>query len=190
MDDKQVSPQGLFFIADAISVEEEKSLIAFLNNQKWVPLTINVDTGRCVQQYGFRFDYHTYEIKDDVPKIPKELSGLIVKLTSICKQLKIDGSALEFSQIIVNRYLPGEGITAHIDWKAFGPIIGCFTLGASAPIEFTKEATKQSFILQTEPRSLYIMSGDSRTSWKHGMKSGNKDNGCRISVTIRHVLKT
>lgn len=184
--------RGLHILPDVLTAEEEGVILKFIGEQKWAPLTIKVDTGRLVQQYGFRFDYHSYGVVKDVPEIPDQLSTLIKKLISQCEALKIPVVS-EFNQIIVNRYLPGEGISPHVDWKGFGPIVASFTLGSAAVVEFKKNGV----LVETYPpgRSLYIMSGDARTAWTHSMPAREEDTvdgkvvlrDVRISITIRQV---
>src|SRR5690606_9977836 len=97
------------------------------------------------------------------------------------------------NQCIVNRYLPGQGISAHIDKETFGPVIACFTLGSGTDITFSRtlDGNKVTIDKHVEPCSLYIMTGESRYNWKHEIKSRLYDNdvkrNTRISVTFRTV---
>lgn len=83
------TPKGLFYLTDVLTPKQESELIQWLDAQAWSPLTIRVDTGRLVQQYGYRFDYHTHDIKDDVPPIPPILSDLERVLVDKCRELKL-----------------------------------------------------------------------------------------------------
>lgn len=98
-------------------------------------------------------------------------------------------------QIIVNEYLPGQGISEHIDCTpCFGGTICSLSLGSSCLMDFTKGALKQSILL--EPRSLLILKSDSRYLWKHGIASRRIDKlrslqikrERRISLTFRNVI--
>lgn len=187
-----VSPPGFFLVPDAISADDEKEILTFLENEKWTPLTIKVDTGRLVLQYGLRFNYHHHEVVADVPDIPDVLKGLINRLYKVCQEQNLKfGKA---TQIIVNKYTPGQGISKHIDWKGFGPVVASFTLKASADIEF--ENGSQRLTVHPPARSLYLMSGDARTKWTHSMPARKYDviggkkvmRETRVSVTIRSVV--
>jgi alkylated DNA repair dioxygenase AlkB len=103
-----------------------------------------------------------------------------------------------FDQLIVNEYKPGQGIYKHIDHvKYFGPIILCITCGSGCNIEFSREDTIVN--IYVEPKSLYIMSGDARYKWRHGINNITTDiinNGIlkkvrrdtRYSITFRSII--
>ncbi|MDE2095850.1 MAG: alpha-ketoglutarate-dependent dioxygenase AlkB [Patescibacteria group bacterium] len=184
MDSKKTETvPGLFIILDFISVVEEGDLLKFINGQKWTPLTISVDTGRLVQQYGFRFNYHNYGVVADVPAVPDEFGPLIKKVASACSERKLEIGA--FNQVIVNQYKGGQGISAHTDWRGFGPVIACATLGEEAKIVF-KNGSREVVVVPPR-RSLYLMSGEARSSWTHCMPAKKKSGDARVSVTLRHV---
>ena len=102
----------------------------------------------------------------------------------------------QFDQLIINKYLPGQGIAPHIDKPSqFGPYIACVTLGSGVEIQFSKTG-EETIPIYVEPNSLYIMSGDARYTWKHGIASRKSDlvsdqkiaRGTRISLTFRTAL--
>lgn len=100
------------------------------------------------------------------------------------------GKRITFNQCIVNRYLKGQGIRNHIDHQVFGNVIACISVGASAFVNFWDPQTKEECDLLVRSGSFYIMSGDVRTSWFHGMPMGQpmEDNGgIRYSFTFRTV---
>jgi alkylated DNA repair dioxygenase AlkB len=112
-----------------------------------------------------------------------------------CLQENLIDPSHEFNQCIINKYEPGQGINKHIDIKAYGPVIGCFTFGSGAVMTFRRK--DEVHHLYVKPNSLYIMSGESRLLWTHEMPSRKSDmvegkkipRGLRISVTFRHVPK-
>ena len=188
-------PLGLYYCPNVIDEKTAKKIIEWLDKNVWSPLTIKVDTGRLVQQYGARFDYSTYKLMGDVPPIPDELTSLVNILVETCKNLGVELLNTP-NQVIVNSYKPGEGISPHTDWKTFGPVIGCFTLVSSGVMEFSKER-KPTYSLMVEPNSLYIMSGEARHDWKHSMPARKIDvvdgervsRGRRVSVTFRYATE-
>jgi len=70
-----------------------------------------------VQHYGYKYDYKTYNINVKCQPMPEFLNLLKLLLTDICIQLNIINNDYEFNQCIVNNYLPGQGISKHIDVK-------------------------------------------------------------------------
>ena len=64
----------------------------------------------------------------------------------------------------------------------------CITIGGGITIDFTKG--NEIISVYVEPKSAYIMSGDSRYKWKHGIRKVKKDvvNGVKIPRTTRYSL--
>jgi alkylated DNA repair dioxygenase AlkB len=96
-----------------------------------------------------------------------------------------------FDQCIVNEYLPGQGISRHIDKTSlFGPTIACVSIGSDATIRFTKD--KNAVDVLVPRRSLYIMQGDARYAWTHEMPARLYDamrkRGTRYSITFRKMI--
>ena len=192
-------PEGLYYVNNVITNTQSTKVIEELDRLEWKPLTIKVDTGRLVQQYGYSFNYHKYGVHEVAPPMPAFIVELMDRLTEECKKLGLfKADYLPFNQCIINNYHPGQGISPHTDYYEFGPLIGCFTLGTGAYMDFTKD--KDKFSLYTEPSSLYIMSGEARDSWMHSMASRQYDEvidqngsaqrinrGRRVSVTFRQV---
>ena len=47
------------------------------------------------------------------------------------------GAPLRFNQMIVNRYSPGQGISAHVDLAVFGDVVASVSLESAAMMEFS-----------------------------------------------------
>ena len=136
-------------------------LIKQLDSNKWIHIDANneikvpeKDKKRLVQQYGYYFDYSTYDAKNKA----SDFSDFIQKLKNILilkyQQLKLIDDKYKFNQCIVNNYFLNEGISPHIDVLIFGEVIGCFTLGSGATMLFKKENKTEE--LYTENCSLSI----------------------------------
>ena len=185
---------GLFLIKGVI--DNEKELIDDIDSQGvWNPIT-NSDRSRRVQHYGYKYNYMTGEKFEPIPNFLKSCKK---KLKKICKEIGIYDGDQPFNSCIINEYLPGQGIAAHTDHYKFGSIIGCFTVGSTASMVFTPRGSgkdRHVVTIRPEPGSLYIMSGEARKKWKHGMpaRKGDKvdgkriERGRRISITFRHSL--
>lgn len=185
-------PEGLFYFPKIIDDQTCQTIIQSLDQNIWTPLTITVDTGRKVQQFGYYFDYFKHDVIEKAPNIPLYLNSIMETLTQKCNENKLQYG--EFNQCIVNNYYKGEGISPHTDILRFGPVIGCFTLNSGAEMQFTN-TSGETYKLYTEPGSLYIMSGPARETWKHEMKHRDYDvvegneiqRNRRISITFRYV---
>lgn len=100
-------------------------------------------------------------------------------------------------QLIINEYLPGQGITDHIDCEpCFGDTILSISLGSSIGMNFTDTNTNEKIPLILNAKSAIILSDDVRYRWKHGIQSKKSDmingmkilRGRRISLTFRKVI--
>lgn len=163
-----------------------QNVINFLDTKEWKPITSHKNSRR-VQQYGFIYDYNSRVAAVPTENIPEELNEM--KTLAEDKASSLINKTVKYNQCIINEYLPGQGISPHIDSLKFGPTIACFTLGGGCCINFTK--FDKSYSKYVEPNSFYIMHGDSRYKWMHSIASRKSDGPIirqrRISVTFRTV---
>ena len=98
-------------------------------------------------------------------------------------------------QIIINRYLPGEGISAHIDVPhLFKNKIYILSLGSACELVYSKGNDIKKFYVK--PRSVLIMQDDARYKYKHEIKPFKydiidnkvKQRTTRYSITCRNVI--
>lgn len=162
---------GLDYISDYLSLQQSKDLLKQIDNKAW-----NTDLKRRVQHYGYKYNYKKQNI------------DISMKAESIPDFLRVFEN---FDQVIVNEYLPGQGISAHIDCiPCFAEDIWVISLGWEYEIEFIKDYKIDT--LKLGIGSLLKMSGDARYKWKHcikaKMKDGNIQRQRRVSVTYRKVL--
>ncbi len=160
--------EGLTYIKDYITVEQEQFLISKIDEQLWLN-----DLKRRVQHYGYKYDYKARRITPDL------------KIGEVPDWLQI---LPDFDQVIVNEYLCGQGIAPHIDCiPCFDDTICSLSLLEPCEMVLEKDNIKHSIIL--EPRSLLILQGGARYKWKHSIaqrKSNIKNR--RVSVTFRRVI--
>jgi alkylated DNA repair dioxygenase AlkB len=100
-------------------------------------------------------------------------------------------------QIIVNEYLPSQGISAHIDCiPCFGENIAILSLGDSVVMTFRHGTTDARHEMVLPACSLLVLSGSARYEWLHaipGRKSDmigreRKERLRRVSQTFRSVI--
>ena len=175
---------GLIYIPDYITSDEETSLLKTINKQKW-----DNTLSRRVQHYGYLYDYKARTVTVDMylGTLPKWLNDLAVQLEEdgLCEGVP--------DQVIINEYQPGQGISAHIDCEScFGPRIFSLSLGSAAIMEFIREGKPKKEILLAQ-RSLVMIYGEARSTWKHSiptrLRDKGIDRGTRISLTFRNVEK-
>lgn len=189
MSESDFSIAGLVYIPNYISSQEEQELLAVLDAQSW-----SNEISRRVQQYGYRYDYRARSImlEDYLGKLPDWTTSLAERLVAEKKFSQAP------DQLIVNEYLPGQGIGPHIDCTVcFGPVVASLSLISSAVMVFVHTVTKTKIELLLEPRSLLLLTDEARYDWKHGIVARTSDslNGLamerqrRISLTLRTVQK-
>src|SRR5262249_22705703 len=100
-------------------------------------------------------------------------------------------------QVIVNEYLPGQGIANHIDCQpCFTDTIISLSLGSPCVMDFTHKQTQQVISLLLESRSLVVLQGEARYDWMHGIPARKSDRyggmmilrERRVSLTFRKVI--
>lgn len=179
---------GFQYIKNFINPEEEKSLVHVIDKNEWLQ-----DLKRRVQHYGYKYNYKSRRINHSMylGKLPDWMGFIIERM--------ISKKILEHrpNQAIINEYLPGQGITPHIDCQScFGNIIISLSLNSSCVMNFESNINgdKQSLLLA--PRSLIILKNESRYKWKHSIPSRKSDRwndqkllrDRRISITFRNVI--
>jgi alkylated DNA repair dioxygenase AlkB len=99
-------------------------------------------------------------------------------------------------QVTVNEYLPGQGVSSHVDCTAcFGDTIITLSLGSSCVMDFTHPQTQQKASVLLLPGSVLASQKAARYLWKHGIAAREVDTykgkefvrTRRISVTFREA---
>jgi alkylated DNA repair dioxygenase AlkB len=179
-EEETLAPRGLVYVPDFIAPEIATRLEAELTaDKRWAPVSADSVNARCVIQYGYRYDYSGRGQLAAGDPIPEAYARLVTSLAT----------TRPFDQLIINRYLPGQGIGPHIDHATlFGPVVACITLGSGCEIIFTRgESVVRRYIA---PCSLYMMTADSRYLWQHRIAPVKSDiiAGQRIPRGIRYSL--
>lgn len=179
---------GLTYIPDFISAQKQDFLLSQIDQKPWL-----TDLKRRVQHYGYKYDYKAHAIGNDA-----HLGPLPDWLSLISKKLHDDDIFPSVpDQAIVNEYLPGQGISAHIDCiPCFTGTIASLSLGSPCVMEFFNPKTggKKSIVL--EDLSLIVLSGPARYEWQHAIPARKSDilNGIktertrRVSLAFRNVI--
>lgn len=195
---KGVAMLGLSLFADFVSKEQEDSLLKLIDSQQW-----SEELSRRVQHYGYRYNYSTRKVEVCKEGILKELSQPLLRFNLHAVDLfdgsleseMVDDGFLRPTQVIVNEYNAGEGISAHVDADCFGDMIAVISLGSGTVMRFTHVDTGEEESYYIPPRSLLIMEGEARTKWKHEIPKRQRDlidgkfipRNRRVSITYRTV---
>lgn len=176
---------GLFYIENFIAKSESAALIKEIYKKPW-----NTSLKRRTQHYGYSYDYKSshLDFSAKTEPIPEFCGFLLEKLRNSHEVLE---NFLP-DQLIINEYLPGQGIAAHIDKIAdFEDIICSISLGSDTIMEFSKDSAKKEVVLLEN--SLVILTSDARFLWTHGIPARKSDKiagitqkrGTRVSLTFR-----
>jgi alkylated DNA repair dioxygenase AlkB len=168
-------PEGLLYRQEFLTVEEERKLLAILTALRFDPIVMHgVEARRAARHYGLGYDYATRTPREGEP-MPDWLVGLRDQVAAF--------HAGDYVEALVQRYPAGSTIGWHRDAPAFGDVLGV-SLGGSARLRFQRgrgEARRVWEVL-VEPRSVYVLSGQARTSWQHSIPPTREE---RYSVTFR-----
>lgn len=147
---------------------------------------------RRVQHYGHRYDYGRRGMGGDpAPPLPGWAVALAGRLH---REGHFDRPP---DQVIVNEYLPGQGISAHVDCvPCFGPVVASVSLLSACVMEFTHPEEGTRVPVRLAPGDLCVMTGPARFTWRHAIPARKTDpgpdgrvpRGRRVSVTLRTVL--
>ncbi len=179
---------GLRYQSGYIGDTEQAQLVADIERQPWI-----TDLKRRVQHYGYRYDYTRRSVDPAM-----YLGPLPVWLTPLAQRLRDDGIfAAVPDQVIVNEYMPGQGISAHIDCiPCFGDTIVSISLLSSCVMLFMRAEPQAQIPVLVESGSLLVMQAEARYRWKHAIPARKVDEIAgtriarrrRISLTFRTIL--
>jgi len=177
---------GLGYVADWISKDEERDLLAAIDRQPW-----RREWDRRRQIYGLSYGSARAE--------PRVLGPLPEWLVPLAERVVREGHLeTPVANVVINEYLPGQGIAAHQDYPGFGPTVVAVSLGSPYLLELTEPESGRKEILDMAERSLWILGGEARTKWMHGIAHRKTDvvggvkrpRRRRVSVTMRSALQT
>lgn len=182
-----INISGLSYISNYITKEQEKKLLQNIDKGEWL-----TELRRRVQHFGYKYDYHRGRPLKSLGKLPSWTHHLTKRFVDeLLTTQKPD-------QLIVNEYMPGQGISAHVDREdQFDEIILSLSLGSSVVMDFIKKSTKQKMSVLLEPLSLVILQGEARHEWTHAIparlsdewRGEKKKRDRRVSLTFRKVRK-
>lgn len=176
--DQAAGPKGLRYAREFVSRETERDLISRIAQLPLQPFQFGAFEGnRRVKSFGFRYDY-TAQKKLEAEPIPEWLIPIARSVESFG-----DLPAGSVHQVLCTEYDVGVGIGWHRDKPHFDKVFG-LSLGAACKFRFRRRIGEkwQRHTLDAEPRSLYLMDGESRQIWQHSIPPVEQR---RYSITFR-----
>ncbi len=178
---------GLKYVAGFVAGPDEAQLLDAVDAMPWLS-----DLKRRVQHHGYRYDYKARKVDPSM-----YLGPLPEWARPLAARLLADGYMIDApDQLIVNEYLPGQGITPHVDCvPCFGPVVCSLTLGSPCVMELSAVEGDGAESLRLERGSLLILAGEARYRWRHAIPGRKTDKvggrplarGRRVSLTFRTV---
>lgn len=178
--------QGLHILPGFVSAAEQTALLDAVDAEPWLS-----DLKRRTQHYGYKYDYTKKSINRQMQVRPlpgwsKPLTDQLLTKLIISKQP---------DQLIVNEYLPGQGITKHIDCvPCFEDEILSVSLGSPVTMLFSHRhftATSGPRHIWLNPGDVLLLRGEARYGWAHEIPARTHDQGVarqrRVSLTFRRV---
>lgn len=169
---------GLGYHEDVITESEERALLDQLMPLELAPFKFHGWLGnRKTQSFGWRYDF------DDASFTPTDaLPDWLLPLRD--KAAGLAGAEThDFMHVLLARYDHGAGIGWHRDRDVFERVVG-FSLNTPATLRF-RQRTASGFrraSVEVQPRSAYLLSGESRWDWEHSIAPGDQ---LRFSITFR-----
>jgi alkylated DNA repair dioxygenase AlkB len=169
---------GLSYLPDYVSQAEQAQLVEAMDSRPW-----DTRWDRRRQPYGVEYGRGD----GNPPPIPDW--GM-----ALAERMYREGiSERPFDHLLVNEYLPGQGIAFHGDYAPFDRTVVSLSLLSPCVMDFRQADTGRRESLLLEPRSLLILSDEARYEWQHGIARRKTDRWKgmplirerRLSVTFR-----
>ena len=172
-------PSGLVYVPQFLSAEEEAEALAGiatleLREARYKEYTAN----RRVASFGAGYDFDANELTP-APALAPFLLPLRTRVAALAGVPPED-----FGYAMVAEYRPGTQLGWHRDVPQFEMIAG-LSLASAARMRFRQFPPRKGgriFTLALEPRSAYILKGEARWGWQHGIPPTP---GLRYSITFR-----
>jgi alkylated DNA repair dioxygenase AlkB len=170
---------GFVYEEDFLSTGEETALATSLSGLPFREFEFHGFVGkRSVVSFGWKYDFSGRALKQ-AADIPEFLLGVRARAARVAGL-----PAASFQHALVTEYQSGAAIGWHKDKAVFGDVIGISLL---APCVFRfrrkRDDTWERHSVAMQPRSIYVLSGASRTEWEHSIPPVGQ---LRYSITFRN----
>jgi alkylated DNA repair dioxygenase AlkB len=165
-----------------LSPDEEAELLNLVEDGPW-----QADWRRRIQQFGLGYAGEIGGKPSWVRDFPQWLAKLGERVARDAGFERLPENC------VINEYIPPLGIAPHRDYPAFGPTIACVSLGSDVILDLIKPDRSVRVPILIPARSLWVMTGEARTKWLHGIAPRLNDvvagqrrrRGRRVSITFR-----
>jgi alkylated DNA repair dioxygenase AlkB len=180
MDEPTSLPEGFAYRPDIISADEESALLEAFRDLEFREFEFQGYRGkRRTVSFGLHYDF-AHGALQTAAAMPAFLLPLREKAARFAG---LDQEQLP--HVLVTEYSVGAPIGWHRDRPVFEDVIG-ISLLSPCRFRFRRKAEKgwERAALTLEPRSIYLMRGQSRTQWEHSIPEAES---LRYSITFRSL---
>ena len=182
--------RGLYYFCGFLEEHAQRAFVKCIDTRPW-----RTDLERRVQHYGWRYDYRTRTVTQDM-----DLGPLPDWVADVASRLYSETKLFERvpDQAIVNEYRPGQGIALHADRQCFGDTVATLSLGDDWEMRLrpVRGTAKEDRRIMLARGSVLILTADSRSRWMHGIDRrrmerstiGQRERQRRLSLTFRTML--
>ena len=176
-----VLPPGMLYEDRFLSSAEEAELIAEIAELPLEEAQYKQYTARRrILAFGSRYDFGSNELNPASP-VPEFLLPLRQRVAA-----KTGTTADRFADVLVTEYRPGTPLGWHRDVPQFELVVGV-SLASACRMRFRRyphraQSAEKPLEVILEPRSIYVMQGESRWGWQHSVPPTQ---GLRYSITFR-----
>jgi len=172
-------PPGLRYMSELMSRTEERRLVDHLQELEFKPFEFHGFLGkRRIVSFGWRYDFSGGGLQkaDDIPRFLEPVR----RRAAAFAMLKPG----DLQHVLVTEYQPGAAIGWHKDRSIFGDVIG-ISLVSSCTFRLRRKAGAgwQRASITLEPRSTYLLRGETRLEWEHSIPAVTE---LRYSITFRN----
>jgi DNA oxidative demethylase len=178
-----VTPEGLVYRPELLGEAEERVLLDELERLEFHEIRMHgVVAKRTARHFGVGYDYERRSAVHEAEPIPDWLVPVRARAAELA-----GAEPEELAEILVQRYPPGAQIGWHRDAPAFGIVVG-ISLRSAARMRFRRDkgGVRHTHELELEPRSGYVLAGESRTAWQHHVPPAK---ALRYSITFRTLRR-
>ncbi len=177
------APEGFRYQAGILSLGEEQALVERVSALPLKEFEFHGYIGRRrTMSFGWHYDFGDSRLKQ-TEQMPDFLLPVRERAASFAGL-----TAADLQHVLVTEYGPGAAIGWHRDKGVFDEVVGVSLL---SPCNFRfrrrQGATWERYSLTVEPRSAYLLDGESRTLWEHSIPGVD---ALRYSITFRSLRST
>jgi len=167
------APPGFLYIPDLLSAEEESNVLALAEGQAFVPYVIRDQPSK--RRMAFVGGYSDGERRALLPEVLLPLRARVAAAAGLRPE--------RYTKALLQVYPVGAGIGFHRDYDQAGDaVIGFNLLGPCFLKLRSVRDRRRVFIQELRPRSAYVLGGETRHRWLHGIPPVKSE---RWSLTLR-----